>query len=131
MTHKEYADSLRMIADFFEAHEELPLPHDAEVFPIYSVSDREDLQPWLRALGSIEKRFDGHWFRPRHRFGTIDLELVLYRENICRRVVKGVETVTVLEADPEALKKVPMREVTREQEIVEWECDEPVLQEQA
>ena len=122
MTHREYADSLRLIATFFEQHEELPLPHDAAEFDIFVVHDKASLKPWLAALGNIQKGIHGEsQFKIMHKFGSITLVIYLSREQVCTRRVLGTKKV---------VDKVPTgyQDVERKVEIATWDC-EPLLTE--
>ena len=125
MTHKEYADSLRLIADFFEAHEEVGLPHDAHEFSLYNILDRESLVTLMRALGSCKKYYDESFFRVEKPFGTIVLKTWMNREAVCERVVK--EKFKVKERRPKPVAQVApteFEEVEVEKEVIEWRCPE-------
>jgi len=127
MTHKEYADSLRAIADFFEQHEEVPLPHDAHNFDYYSANTREAMATVATALGSCAKRLiaDSTLFALERPFGNVAFRAIAIRENVCKRVVTGKKFVPsrIIPAMPERV--VPAEEV----DIIEWRCDEPLLSE--
>ena len=122
MTHKEYADSLRMIADFFERHVELVLPHDAAELAIFNVHDKATLRPWIAALGSIQKGLHGDvQLKVMHTFGHITLTIYISRGNVCKLRVLGTKKV---------IEKVPIQfeEREKEVEITTWDC-EPLLTE--
>lgn len=121
MTHKQYANSLRQIADFFAAHEELPLPHDADEYKYFALDTREEMGILARALGGhSEKEFDDNFFRLTHVFGGIKFIALATRKGVCRPVVIGKKTVT---------KRVPTayEEVEEEVDVIRWECDEPII----
>ena len=121
MTHKEYADSLRLIATFFEQHEELPLPHDAATFQIFNVHDKANLLPWLTTFGTTKKKFDDSFFLAEKAFGSITMQIVIGRGQVCTRRVLGTKKV---------VDRIPTgyQEVEREVEIATWDC-EPLLTE--
>ncbi|WP_282775828.1 hypothetical protein [Nocardia sp. CC201C] len=57
---------------------------------------------------------------------ALRIELVELREQVCERVVTGVETVTEEIPDPDYIAAAPTITRTREVESVEWRCA-PVL----
>ena len=57
----------------------------------------------------------------------MSLEVWTNRANVCERVVTGTRTITETVRDPALVDAVPLVEVTREEEIVEWVCDEAIL----
>ena len=123
MTHQKYAQSLRMIADWFEAHPEIGLPHDAQSFRYFPAVTREQFAIVAKALGSCQKVFDDDTLIELHRtFGAITFQAIAMRKNVCTRRVVGVKTIPerIIEAHTERERK---------EEIVEWDCDEPLLAE--
>src|ERR1035438_3454483 len=96
MTHKEYADSLREIADFFETHQEFPVPYDAERLNYFNCLNRAELAALARALGNVSKHYDADYegaFTLTHRFGAIMFRCIQNREVVCRKVVTGTKHV--------------------------------------
>ena len=115
MTHKEYADGLRAIADWYEAHEEIMLPHDARI-DITSVETKEQAITTARALGHCRKHYEDSLFIIERAFGCVPLRFLFWRSAVCtRRVVETVE-------EPEMIVPAHTRE------IVAWDC-EPLLAE--
>ena len=116
MTAHEYADGLRQIADWYEEHPEIPVPHLDSV-DIYTVRDRDDLRRVARALGHCEKGSASaeSLFVLKRQFGALWLQFYWHREQVCTRRVVGVTEV--------AEQFIPAH--TRE--IVEWDC-ESILQ---
>ena len=112
MTPTEYADSLRLIADFYEAHEDFPLPHVSSIgMDIFSVYTTDELAACARALGTVEKFTVGaNLFGIRRQFGALRLEVIVNREIACTRRVIGTEEI------PEHVTPAHIRE------IVEWDC---------
>lgn len=115
MTNQEYADSLRLIADWFEAHTEVAPPHDADLIHLYNVHTREDMERVARNFGSCEKDYDDGYFRLKKKFGEITVEAVASRDQVCKKKIVGARVV------PEQV--IP----SYVQEIVEWECFETPL----
>ena len=115
MTAHEYADGLRQIADWYEAHPEIPVPHLDSV-DVYTVHDRDDLQRVARALGSCEKGSASaeSLFVLKRRFGALWLQFYWNRAQVCTQRVIGVKEV--------AEQVIPAHTY----EIVEWDCD-PIL----
>mgnify|MGYP001603776860 CR=1 FL=1 len=110
MTNKEFADSLRMVADFYEQHEKFPQP-PADFLDVFSVNDKETLEQATRALGTIEKFTIGEsLFGIKRAFGLLALRVIVSRTVACTRRVVGTEPV------PERITPAYTRE------IVEWDC---------
>ncbi len=116
METKEYVQSLRLIADWFEANPEVPIPHDADVFYLYSLDTRKEMEMVARIFGSCEKEYTAGLFKLKKKFGEIEMCVVATREQVCKRKVVGAKLV------PEQV--IPAHNV----DIVEWECfDTPLL----
>lgn len=117
MKHSEFTDSLRKIANFYDEHPEVPLPHTNR---LVITPDAEDFPGIARAFGECEKVFDGpneyDFFRLVKKFGAISLHAIEYRKNVCEKTVVGTHEVYH--------KAVPA--YTEIVEEVEWKCD-PIL----
>lgn len=115
-------DELRSIAAFFEANPELAArTYDVCVNSVQvHVRTRDDLVELARALKTATGRCDktemGTYFRVSGSFGRLYVWGVVDREQVCRKIVRGVRQV------PE--QTIPAHEV----EDVIWEC-EPLLAE--
>lgn len=110
MERTEYTDSLRKIADWFDTHQEIPIPHDAHIFYLFSVHTREGMEQVARVFGACEKEYADGLFKLKKQFGAIEMQVVAGREQICNRKVTGSKVV------PETV--IPAHSV----DIVEWEC---------
>jgi len=119
---KLFVESLRELADFYEAHPECPLPSFPSLNIFADRSDEAVARQQFRAFGAFEKEFLEDWFVARKRFGVITLELNAKREQVCRKVVVGTRQVPerVVPAQPETV--IP----AHTEEITEWQC-EPIL----
>lgn len=122
---KEYAASLRMVADFYEAHPELKLPYtqsyDGKTFWVtLDTSEREQLREFARAFGTFTKHADSTGFKLLKSFGTLALQVEISRGSVCTPEVIGKRTVT---------RKVPIgfREEIVEEDIIEWKCPGSIL----
>ena len=122
MTNKEYADSLRLIADWFEQHKEIASPYGGHEFKYFNYDKKEDLARLAKALGSTEKEFSGDLFylKGKKMFGCIEFQAVGNRGDLCRKVKVGTKTVHV-----EARGATEAQDV--EVPVYEWKCDEPIL----
>ena len=109
MTTKEFADGLRAMADWYEAHPEVPPPLYPE-FLHASVETKEEAVTIAEALKPCAKQYNGGLFELHRLFGPIRLKFLFWREVVCERHVVGVKDV------PEAT--VP----AHAEEIVEWDC---------
>lgn len=77
------------------------------------------------AAGPIQKRYadggDGY-LNVTVPMRTLSIELTDLRDEVCEKVVTGVETFTEEVPDPEYIAAAPKVVVTREVESVEWQC---------
>lgn len=107
------------------------------MFPLYAAAEeqRGDLRELMASVihqlqplasGPIKKRYTDKWFYATVPMRAIELQLTEARDEVCTRIVTGVETVTEEIPDPAALAAVPTVSVTREVETVEWRC-EPLM----
>ena len=116
---KEFVESLRNLADFFEQHEEirLPLTTHITVFPNYSES-KQQFRDFCRAIGGkIEKQFGDDVMYADKPFGNLFiLRFMAYRDAVCERVVVGTKVLPATE------ERIVPAEPEREVEIVEWRC---------
>lgn len=118
MTHAQYAESLRMIADWFEAHPEVPLPYRAHDFGYQHLSTtQESMARIARAMGACKKEYtDSGLFHLKRDFGAVTVDAFCSRTEVCKRKVVGSKHM------PEQV--IP----AHDQDIVEWECfEEPLL----
>lgn len=129
------ADTLRVIADLFDAHPDLPPGYvsahtSGSTSVTWGVSYGIDADDQKAAAAAIIKTIGGKWDKDfdwgendRADFmqvrDGIELRIVVERSAVCDRIVTGTETVTLpaVEAKPERVE---------EREVVEWRC-EPLL----
>lgn len=130
MSNADYASSLRLIADFFESHPEIPIPHDATPFNYFAAHTKQDIARLIRALGTVEKKYDAAYtgsFEIHKTFGTITFRVIADRDRVCERVVVGSQLVPemVIPAKPaEPERVVP----AHEEDVIIWECNESLLE---
>ena len=109
MTSKEFADGLRAIADWYEAHPEVAPPAFPEILHA-SVESKDEAVTIAAALKPCAKRYSDTLMELERTFGPIRLRFLFWREAVCERRVVGV-------------KDVPERTVpAHTEEIVEWDC---------
>lgn len=76
-----------------------------------------------RQGAKVDKDIDDQWHNLTVTFvGGVKVAVLAYRNEVCERVVTGVETVTKRVPDPDALAAVPQVEITEDVEQVEWRC---------
>ena len=122
----EYANGLRMIADFIEAHPDLELP--ANQLDCYGADSREQAAEVLSAMKPCKKVYGDSLFYITRDFGPLTLRYVFCRDRVCTRKVVGTR---IIEAHTEPEKVIPAKEIPeRVEEIVEWDCMEPLLKQQ-
>jgi hypothetical protein len=113
VTNKEYAESLRSIADFFEQHPEVSLPYDHAEFNY--IRSEAKVSPVARALGTCTKVYDGAYpgsFELQRSFGSIRFRAIWKRETVCERIEVGKKTI------PEQLMFIP----EHEEPVYKWRC---------
>jgi hypothetical protein len=125
VTHAQFVQGLKELAEFYEAHPEVKLPY-SPVFSIFSWNKEEAIRDAVlcaHAFGYAEKSYSTDYFRMTKKFpGGISLEFCTDRQAVCTPVVVGtkVEPAHTIPAQKE--KFVPERVV----EQVEWRC-QPLL----
>ena len=110
MTALEYAAALRRIADFYEQHQDFPLPilPDVEVCPD---DTREEVVRIARVLGGyVTKEANGPLLVLVKDFGGVSLRVLFARSAVCERRIVGVRHVE--------RRVVPAHDV----EEIEWDC---------
>jgi len=125
----QLVSGLREAADWFEAHPEVPMPGDVKI-SLYDLGDveaeLETLKTIARAMGNAEKDFADEFFKLSHTFAdAVTVTAIAWRENVCKRVVVGTETV-IEQKPPDGVEMV---DVEVEREIVEWDCPPSLLKE--
>lgn len=127
----EFVKSLRLLADWYEQHPELPLPYELGnpmfVFLYGKTEDR--VKEILREIGSFEKVFDEPSkgdFSAVKTIGEFKLKFHTSREMVCTPRVVGTRLV-----EREVIPAQPKRVIeAHEEEIVEWDCH-PILEQAA
>lgn len=114
VTIESLVAGLRACADWMEANPALPLPYDPKL-QIMSVDTKAEVAALARQMGRCEKTANESMFKVVKWFGPFRVEGVVYREQICERIVVGTQTVVVPE-----VKAQPARVEVRE--VVEWKC---------
>jgi hypothetical protein len=119
MTHTDYANGLRQVADFLESHPEIKLP-DAQL-SCYAIFNKDEAAAVLHAFGNAKKEYDDNIFLLSKDFGAINLRYVGQRSAVCEKVQVGTKEVPeyvepAVEAQPERV--VP----AHEEPIIEWRC---------
>lgn len=129
----DYINGLRELADLLEQHDDLPLPstgtskYNAIDWHLFGGDIADDLEKQkdlarviVRALpGQAEKWETGELFRFHGRVGGLVWQVLVERDAVCERVVTTRE-VTEMVPDPSV--SVPLIEITKTVEDVEWEC---------
>jgi hypothetical protein len=115
---QEYANALRGIADFIEAHPDIEVP--STEIACYSMDERLDAARVLASLKPCKKRYSDSLFFIEREFGPITLQYVFSRKQVCTRRVVGTKVIPA--------QSIPAQEIPeRVEEIVEWDCGEPLL----
>lgn len=124
---------LRDLAQFIETYPELAggFQHalmSSGISAHLRAEDKAALQGWYakaaaRHGAKVDKDIDDQWHNLTVTFvGGVRVAVLAYRDEVCERVITGVETVTKQVPDPEKLAAVPLVEVTEEVEQVDWVC---------
>ena len=114
------ADSLRLMADWYEAHPDMPAPYNPTVLH-FAVENEDAAASVARALGTFKKFGDDTFLRLTKTFGSIPLEFIFYRNKVCTPRVVKTETVKVMKLDPKA-PPPPMVEVEETRDVIVWDC---------
>lgn len=133
---RAWTAGLRQIADFLDAHDEVPLPYlgayaegsSKPVLPIYLTSTEEPRQAMamvMKAMGRATKAAhdDIGTFQVWREFAGLVLMASAHREAVCERIVTGTRTV---EVDEPVTEVTGTRKVTKVIEDVQWKCS-PLL----
>lgn len=125
---QEMVEGLRELADFIEAHIELPIDSRFKLntflydscmnkspYSVIEGSAKNKLRVATKALGKAEKRWGDYYIDVARKFGPITLEFTINKGAVCERIVTGTKEV------PEQLLPA------RTEEIVEWKCVESIL----
>jgi hypothetical protein len=105
----ETISGLRQLADWLEAHPEVPVP----TYNQSSVAvEAADLPTIARAMGQAEKTAYGDYFRLSKRFGGVEYYCYTDRDAVCTRTKVGTKVIPAQEA--------------RVVDVWEWDCN-PVL----
>jgi hypothetical protein len=119
---EDFIRGLREMADFFESHEEMPMPTWRQVIDLFATgeSSRQQMVSAAKAMGKANKGFNEELITLSKNFGDLlTLKMHAYREQICERIVIATEEIPE-EIIPERVVKAHVREK------VEWRC-EPLL----
>jgi hypothetical protein len=112
----QYIAGLRQIADFYDAHPEVPTPSDNHTN--YAVNTDEDARNLAKALGTFKKEYSEDMFTMSKTFGSVQARFVFYRKAICKAKVVGVKTIEAEFVPAVEAYTRPARTV----DIIEWDC---------
>jgi hypothetical protein len=130
-TRTEKVAALFELALLLEQNPDLPVPFELtsgshlNIMLMSSKDPKGDLARCIRILpGPIQKRVWGSesnsYFDAIAKVGSIEIHVGAYRDQVCERVVTGTREVT--ETVPDPTVRVPLVEVTKTVEDVEWVC---------
>lgn len=125
ITSAEYANGLRLLADWIESNPDITLPSNE--FSIWSYHSKEEAAKVMLALKPCDKLYNGDIFYIKRNFGAVTLRFVFSRSSVCTRKIVGTRVVPEkIEPAVEAKEEEIIPE--HEENIYEWEC-EPILEE--
>lgn len=117
MTNLEYANGLRLAADFYEAHPEIPVPGDK--LDNFSTNGKDMARLVVKALGYCDKKYyDNGLLDITAKRGAITLRFVFLRDDVCEKVVVGTKTIPAHVIPATAEVEVPEQVI----EETEWRC---------
>ena len=120
MKPKEYAESLRLLADWFEQQpDDVPTPFPLISYYVWGFEVPFERQKDLalriaRSFGEADKDYVGDTFSISKNFGGIKLNYLFHRDVVCTARVVGTKQVE------ETLYVKTGRMI--EENIVEWDC---------
>lgn len=124
---KEFADSLRLVADFYDANPTLTLPiwfyagtNRFEINLIEGEEAKVEFMRWANAFRVFKKEALDSCFKLVKQFGVIQFEVTIARKEVCEARVVGKRTVK---------KKVPAtyKEEFVKEDIIEWDCPGSIM----
>lgn len=113
---QDFIDNLRALLDFLEHNESVPVP-SWQQFNVFC--DKSEVQQAARAC-KWEKHFSGNYAVLRRSFGSIEYDLDIEREQICKKVVTGTRIVPATEAIP--------AKPEHSEDVTEWVCEGSILE---
>ena len=126
MTNIEFANSLRLIADFYEENQDMTVPCVQEFTVYISNSDKlVELTHILARHGLARKVADDYSYKVRRAFGELAIELYASRSNVCSIAEYVEETKEV----PVQINKVdPVYEMqVQTVRVPVWKCPDSLL----
>ena len=109
-----FVRGLRQMADFLEAHDDLPIPHYEQYLNVW-VYKKEEMAELVKGKGKWEKKAENTYMLFRKQFGPFCYDISIQRDKVCERVVVGTEVVPARPYQPERIV-----------DKVEWKCA-PIL----
>jgi hypothetical protein len=108
------------VADYYEAHEEIKLPHDYTSIDNFAMHSKEDAATVIRSLGKCVKQYNDHaLYIMKEMAPGVSIRFVFNRQQVCERVVVG-QKVTPAQVLPPRLTETIIPE--KVEDIVEWRC---------
>lgn len=90
MGRHEFVEGLHRMADFFQAHPDVPFPRSVELNVWIRENEREVLARVARALGTAEKTSLDRWFILKKNFSeSVTVDFNAEREKICREDIQS------------------------------------------
>jgi hypothetical protein len=111
---EEVLDGLAALVEFLREHPQVPLPNVSLRQHFFT---KTEIIQAVVGSGKWEKEYSGDYLTMVKRFGPVEFTLQTYRDQVCERKVVGTKH--------HEARLVP----EWEEELVEWECSEPVLKE--
>lgn len=128
LTNAQLVETLRAMADFYEKHPSAPPPMDMSYGWMNCYLPADEARDFLRSVGSFKKEYEDEYLRAKVACGHIDLQFSVKREAVCVRKVVGTRTIP---AETRPSEYIPEKFIPEhEEEIVEWDCAEPILRSQ-
>jgi hypothetical protein len=113
------------MADFYESHLLAPAPMDLGYGWMNCYMHASDAKEILQSLGSFTKRYEEDYFRACVQVGEIELQFSARREAVCQRKIVGTRIIPAQTVPSSYTEEKFIPE--HEEEIVEWDCGEPIL----
>ena len=110
MTSQEFASSLRLIADWYDEHPDMPTLDELRVYHVRET--REEAARIARALMPVDKQAESDVFKLSRTFGAVPLQFIFYRSTVCTPRVVGTRTIKAIPAQP-----------ARDVDVIEWDCN--------
>lgn len=121
----ETGNRLRELARWFDTHPDVEIPSGLRPgnSTYYSYQNKDEMSEIVKKIGSFKKEYTEYDFEAVVEVAGFTLKWYTSRSNVCTKKVVGKKLVEA--------QVIPERIIAaHEEDVVEWECDTPLLKSQ-